>query len=141
MKLKILDVKKGSHTGGPNGTINWVFDVTARTENGLEMEIFDLNGFDIRKYKNKYGDCLIMATAGDIEDVPQFIISGRFIQNYSLPSKWKKMGDLGFHESAVKTNYGDFLVESNDLRFKGKDGKIVEFNGFRLDLFYYIPIE
>ncbi|MHA2127887.1 MAG: hypothetical protein ACW99E_21500 [Promethearchaeota archaeon] len=141
MKLKIIEVNPDSFAVGRNGVKSWIYWVLAETENGLEMEIFDLNGFDLRKYKNKYVDCLIMATAGDMEDVPQFTISGRFIQNYSLPSKWKGMGDLGFHASAVKTDYGVFLVESNDLRFKGKDGKIVEFNGFRLDLFYYIPIE
>ena len=69
------------------------------------------------------------------------MITGRYIQNYSLPSKWKGMGDLGFKASAVETDYGIFLVESNDSRFKEKDGKMVEFNGFRLDLLYFIPIE
>jgi hypothetical protein len=137
MIVKILDVKIGTRCLGPKAIDFWVL---SELENGKIVEIFDLNPFDLRGYEGKYLDCLIEACVGDIEEDTRFIIKGKFIQDYVLPSKWKGLYDPIINHSAVETDYGIFLIDPGESLFDDKDGQNIEFDGFRLDLLAYMPL-
>jgi len=101
MIVKILDVKIGTVCLRPNAKDYWVL---SELDNGEIIEIFDLIPIDLRGYEGKYLDCLIEACVGEIEEDTRFIIRGKFIQEYFLPSKWKVIYDPEVNHSAVETD-------------------------------------
>jgi len=71
----------------------------------------------------------------------KFIIRGKYIENYELPLKWKGVHDPIENYSAVETENGIFLLDPGIIEFKDKDGQIIEFDGFRLDLTAFLPLD
>jgi hypothetical protein len=138
MIVKILKVKLGTHPIGYKVIDFWV---DAQLKNGEIIEIFDLDALDLRGYEGKYLDCLINAHVGDIDKDSILIIRGKYIKNYELPLKWKRVHDPVENYSAVETENGIFLLDPGIIEFKDKDGQIIEFDGIRLDLIAFLPLE
>lgn len=137
MIVKILKVSRGT----PLGSKVMDFWIRAQLKNGDIIEIFDLDPLDLRGYEGKYLDCLILANVGDIDKDSILIIRGKYIKNYELPLKWKRVHDPVENYSAVETENGIFLLDPGIIEFKDKDGQIIEFEGFRLDLIAYLPLD
>jgi hypothetical protein len=139
MIVKILKVKLGTHPIGYKVIDFWV---DAQLKNGEIIEIFDLDALDLRGYEGEYLNCLILANVGVFDkDNIILIIRGKYIKNYELPLKWKRVHDPVENYSAVETENGIFLLDPGIIEFKGKDGQIIEFDGFRLDLIAFLPLE
>ncbi|MFX1268436.1 MAG: hypothetical protein ACFFAK_10800 [Promethearchaeota archaeon] len=138
MIVKILKVSRGT----PSGSKIMDFWVDGQLKNGEIIEIFDLDPFDLRGYEGKYLDCLILANVGvfDKDDII-FLIRGKYIKSYELPLKWKGVHDPIDNWSAVKTENGIFLLDPGIIDFKDKDGQIIEFDGIRLDLIAFLPLD
>ena len=140
MKIKILSVKLGSVAMGKNARD---YNILGRLENDQEIEIFDFQPLDIRAYENKTLDCLIFAWMRKIRDNNKYLIKGKFIENFLIPSKWLECDSSlkGRSYPAVETAYGYFLIdpeEYDNSYLEAKDGDTIEFDGFRLDLVSYL---
>ena len=138
MLVKILKINIGTRSIGPKVIDFWIH---AQLENGEIIEIFDLDPLDLRGYEGKHLDCLILANVGDIDKDSILIIRGKYIKNYVPPLKWKSVHDPVENYSAVETENGIFLLDPGIIEFKDKDGQIIEFDGFRLDLLAYLSLD
>ncbi len=138
MIVKILEVKSGAalYEGSP-----MEYWVKVQLESRDKIWIGDLDPLDVREYEGKYLDCLINAWVDDIDNDSKFIIKGMYIEYYDIPSRWEGIFDPIEHYSAVVTEYGTFLLDPVIIEFENKHGQIIEFEGYRLDLTAFLPIE
>lgn len=118
--------------------------ILGRLENGDEIEIFDFEPFNLKKFENQSLDCLIYAWIQEItsEIDKQYSFIGEFIEDYEIPSVWlrrdPKLESVKNEYNAIETTAGIFLTDSDEFNNDIKDGQAVNFNVVRFDLISWL---
>ncbi|MEJ2250813.1 MAG: hypothetical protein P8Y97_14320 [Candidatus Lokiarchaeota archaeon] len=131
--------------GSSDSFANVVYDyyIKAILESGKEIEIFDLNCFNLQDYIGKKVDCLLYPWLG--KKISNFIIKGKFIGKVSLSSDWleynNKYLDLnGYY--GIKTLDGIYVIdEIYTKKFELVSGIEVKFFTNRIDLLAWKPLK
>lgn len=141
MKVLLKEVKGGSVDSSLVYIDYWIL---GRLENGVEIEIFDFEPFNLKKYENQLIDCLINAWIQEItsEIDKQYDFIGEFIEDYEIPSIWLKRDprlEYGKNNSeSIETANGIFLTDSGEFINDIENGQVVAFNVIRFDLICWL---
>ncbi len=143
MKILIKDVKIGAKYEDK------IYDyvIFGQLKNGLEIKIFDLSGYDLRKFKNQMVECLIQAfILKNINSLPDGIhtrIKGKLIE-YHIPSNhWSRDNFKLKNEDwfGVQINGDVLLVNPNEFKdILSEKNEEVSFDVVRFDLLAWHPI-
>ncbi len=115
---------------------------------GQQINVFDAKGYNLSEFVNQRIECLILAylirlieSDEDIEKYERLkvnpsttkIISGAYIKEYKIPSKWKRVSsDL---LPALQTSNGVFMLTKFDLyNYNFKQGQEITIHVQRFDL-------
>ncbi|MFX0070931.1 MAG: hypothetical protein ACFFAO_07565 [Candidatus Hermodarchaeota archaeon] len=141
MKVLLKEVKGGTVGSKLRYIDYWIL---GRLENGDEIEIFDFEPFNLKKFENHKVYCLIYAWIQEItsETDKQYNFIGEFIEDYEIPSIWlrrdPKLEAVKNEYNAIRTAAGIFLTDSDEFDNDIKDGQAVIFNVVRFDLICWL---
>lgn len=143
MKILIKDVKIGAKYEDK------IYDyfIFGQLKNGLEIKIFDLNAYDLRKFKNHIVECLIQAfiikNVNSITDGIHTRIKGKFLEYYIPSNDWIKNNNKINNKNwfGVQINGDVLLVNPNEFKdiLLEKDEEL-SFDVVRFDLLAWHPI-
>ena len=137
MKIIFKEVKGGTVDSKLRYIDYWILGML---DNGKEIEIFDLEPFNLQKYENQTLDCLLFAWIQDIttENNDQYEFTGKFLGKYEIPSIWIKRNPLleygKNNYEAIEIATGILLTDSGEFNNDIENGQVVAFNVIRFDL-------
>ena len=137
MKVLLKEVKGGTVGSKLRYIDYWIL---GRLDNGIEIEIFDLEPFNLKKYENQTVDCLLFAWIQDIttENNDQYEFTGKYLGEYEIPSIWIKRNPLleygKNNYEAIEVATGIFLTDASEFNNDIENGQEVAFNVIRFDL-------
>ncbi|KKM90541.1 hypothetical protein LCGC14_1237540 [marine sediment metagenome] len=139
MNIIIKEIFKRSYDPVTEAVYNYT--ILAQVECGKQIEIFDYQGYNLRRYIGKKIKCLLFTWIK--EDPPGFLLKGVYIGKYEKNEDWTQPeGESNLSNYyAIQTSDGIFLINKRSVeKYNLKNGKKVIFYTDRIDLFSWLPI-